>query len=979
MTSSEPSALTLAQIPSHLKPTWELCQHFPYPCALWSTPKFCFCCNEAWQKTFTSSTDESSCDRNPVPHLPSSVWQAIAPQLETVYLTHQTSYTENHQFLRQQPPQLLYLTFTHSPIFDSTGNISGILTLTTDTTQATLNQYRYQSLQHLSATVQHQSSSRYIDLSGEITVWTCQSIIQAIALNPAEINSARLYLLNANQTTAQLIGYWSPEATVPDPFDSIPLSSDTDCWQLGTVIDSQQPYQLNEPPTIIFPLRYQGILVLGVNHLTPEASQYYQAIANLATLTLENSIYSQTLTSDYYFRHLIESNLFGVAIGNAQGQFVYANDALLDLIGYRREELILSDITWMKLTPPEYHVLDWQAAEELKQTGISTPFQKEYLHKDGHRIPIILGGAALAHPDPQQQHIICFYLDLTPLKQVEQALKLSRERLDLVLKAARLGLWYWDLPINQFYWNDLCREHFGVPLDAEITLETFYQHLHPDDREKTRKAIADAIEHRQPYDIDYRTIAANGKIRWIRAIGQCFDDHTGTPKRFDGITIDITERKQAAQEREQLLQRAEINILRLSQLQELTMTLAQALTLEQVREVLLNQGLCALNAQRGVVVQLTQDRQFLEIVGTRGYHSEQIANFQQIPLNVSMPISDTIRTGELIVLRSPQECNQHYPQLRQTFTDFNTQAIAAVPLQLEDGAIGALGLSFAEPRYFDDADLTFLRTLGQQCAQAWERARLYEGERFAREQAETANRFKDEFLGVLSHELRSPLNPILGWAQLLQSRQFDEPTHKQGLQIIERNVKLQMQLIDDLLDISRILQGKLKLNIAPVNLQLPLTAALATVNLAAQAKDISITTEFQASEAIVVGDSGRLQQIFWNLLSNAIKFTPTGGNVNVILQIFSAHSRAYVQVQVQDTGIGIKQEFLPHVFEYFRQADGRTTRQFGGLGLGLAIVRYLVELHGGTVIVESPGEKQGAIFTVQFPMMLPEKGTPDCL
>ncbi|MHC5737808.1 hybrid sensor histidine kinase/response regulator [Nostoc sp.] len=241
------------------------------------------------------------------------------------------------------------------------------------------------------------------------------------------------------------------------------------------------------------------------------------------------------------------------------------------------------------------------------------------------------------------------------------------------------------------------------------------------------------------------------------------------------------------------------------------------------------------------------------------------------------------------------------------------------------------------------------------------------------EQAQQANRIKDEFLAVLSHELRSPLNPILGWARILQKSHQDAAKTQYALETIERNAKLQAQLIEDLLDVSRILQGKLALNTVPVGLTFTIKAALETVRLAAEAKSIQIQTIFEPNVGPVLGDSGRLQQVVWNLLSNAIKFTSLGGRVEVRLETIEdeadTHAAKYTQITVSDTGRGISDEFLPYVFDYFRQADGTTTRKFGGLGLGLAIVRHLVELHGGTVQADSPGEGQGAVFKVKLPLI----------
>ncbi|MEA5452082.1 response regulator [Leptolyngbya sp. CCNP1308] len=261
---------------------------------------------------------------------------------------------------------------------------------------------------------------------------------------------------------------------------------------------------------------------------------------------------------------------------------------------------------------------------------------------------------------------------------------------------------------------------------------------------------------------------------------------------------------------------------------------------------------------------------------------------------------------------------------------------------------------------------------------------LYEMTREQADQLRQANRIKDEFLAVLSHELRSPLNPILGWARILQTKQQDAAKTQYALATIERNARLQAQLIEDLLDVSRILQGKLSLNTVPVNLPFTIESALETVQLAAEAKSIQIETVFDADVGQVLGDSGRLQQVIWNLISNAVKFTPQGGNVQVRLEkIEEEHAVpprppvTYAQITVSDTGKGITTSFLPYVFDYFRQADSTTTRSFGGLGLGLAIVSHLVELHGGTVQAASLGEGQGSTFIVRLPIIDSSKLRPD--
>ncbi len=246
-----------------------------------------------------------------------------------------------------------------------------------------------------------------------------------------------------------------------------------------------------------------------------------------------------------------------------------------------------------------------------------------------------------------------------------------------------------------------------------------------------------------------------------------------------------------------------------------------------------------------------------------------------------------------------------------------------------------------------------------------ERERLLVQEQRARETAEAANRSKDEFLAVVSHELRTPLNAMLGWAHLLSTRRpLDSATFDKAVTVIRRNVDVQRQLVEDLLDTARVITGKLKLDIQPVNLGAVIRAAVDAVSASAEAKGVELYTQVEVEAEQVTGDAARLQQIVWNLLANAIKFTPEGGRIELKLQRRNSCS----SLTVADTGKGIAADFLPYVFDRFRQLDSSSIRRYGGLGLGLALVRHLVELHGGQVSAESPGEGQGARFTVNLPL-----------
>jgi len=245
-----------------------------------------------------------------------------------------------------------------------------------------------------------------------------------------------------------------------------------------------------------------------------------------------------------------------------------------------------------------------------------------------------------------------------------------------------------------------------------------------------------------------------------------------------------------------------------------------------------------------------------------------------------------------------------------------------------------------------------------------ERGVLLERESLARQQAEEASRLKEEFLATVSHELRTPLNAVVGWSRLLQSGQLDADGTRHAIEVIERNAASQRQIIEDLLDVSRIVSGKLRISTQPVDLMLIIHAAIDAVQPAAEAKEIEISTHVAAPDVIVRADDERMQQVFWNLLANAVKFTPAGGTVDVFLE----RNGSLAEISIEDTGPGVPPEFLPRIFERFSQADGSSTRKHGGLGLGLAIVRHLVELHGGTVSAANR-EAGGAVLSVKLPIM----------
>jgi PAS domain S-box-containing protein len=314
--------------------------------------------------------------------------------------------------------------------------------------------------------------------------------------------------------------------------------------------------------------------------------------------------------------------------------------------------------------------------------------------------------------------------------------------------------------------------------------------------------------------------------------------------------------------------------------------------------------------------------------------------------------------------RAPlQQAAEFGDSLKAVFASGNPEVILSplsrviMPIIARGEVIGVLAVSSKKPWAFDTEDLHLFDELARRLGLALENARMYH-------ETQRANRLKDEFVAIVSHELRTPLTPILGGVYMMRTEPNDEGIQSRALDLIERNAKTQVKIVDDLLEVSRALSGKLRLNMDSVDLGLVLRAAVETVRPASEAKGIEIELRLSPVGGVVSGDADRLQQVFWNLLANAVKFTPNEGRIVVELLEVNAH----VEVRVIDSGVGIAPAFLPHVFDKFRQADTSRTRIYGGLGLGLAIVRHLVESHGGTVRALSSGDDQGSTFTVRLPL-----------
>jgi signal transduction histidine kinase/ActR/RegA family two-component response regulator len=383
---------------------------------------------------------------------------------------------------------------------------------------------------------------------------------------------------------------------------------------------------------------------------------------------------------------------------------------------------------------------------------------------------------------------------------------------------------------------------------------------------------------------------------------------------------------------------------RMTRLLGVTAALSKTMTPDQVAEVVMHMGLPALGARAGALLTLDDEGAeyvLLECVCGQGSPTRS----GRLALESDTAIAVCARTGRSLSTGAHGVC---------------------LPLLIRGHAIGALALELPADESLDDERRALFEAAADQCAQALERSRLYALEQLRREELERSNRMKDDFLGIVSHELRTPLSAILGWARMLKHGMVgSSQAREKALEAIERNATLQARLVDDLLDVSRIVTGKLDLETSAVDLASVIDAAVDSVRPTLLAKGVEARLSLAAGGVTVLGDARRLQQVVWNVLANAIKFTRSGGRIDLGLERRGSTAR----ISVKDNGIGIPQEALPHVFERFKQADGSATRQYGGLGLGLSIVHHVVEAHGGGVRALSEGEGKGAEIIVELPVL----------
>ncbi|XHX78298.1 MAG: response regulator [Stenomitos frigidus ULC029] len=506
------------------------------------------------------------------------------------------------------------------------------------------------------------------------------------------------------------------------------------------------------------------------------------------------------------------------------------------------------------------------------------------------------------------------------------------------------------------YMNPGGQVQLGICDFARFALCQWVEFWNGDDRQAAEQAIAIAKAGDSSQFEGYRS-TVDGIPKWWEVQVSPILDAEGNVERLLSVSRDITHRKASETALKTSKDHAE---LLYDTVKELLVSTQPLTLIDRLFENL--KGLLELDLYLNYVVEdspANADCSQMRLAAYGGIEPAIAREIEYLSLGQAV-CGTTAQEGQQTVLSDVQNSDNSKAALIRSL---RVTAYSSQPLIAQGQLFGTLSFGSRRRSHFTTDETELLQALCDQIAIALERANLVNSLQQQAEQLRQADRLKDEFLAVLSHELRTPLNPILGWTRLLQTRDLDEDRTIIALATIERNAKLQAQLIDDLLDISRIMRGKLTLNATPVNLATVISAALETVRLAAEAKHIQFEITIDDQVQRVAGDLGRLQQAVWNLLSNAIKFTDEAGRIEIRLTQVDHHA----QVQIIDSGKGINPAFVPYVFEYFRQEDGSTTRKFGGLGLGLAIARQIIELHGGTIWAESAGDGYGAIFTFQIP------------
>jgi PAS domain S-box-containing protein len=680
------------------------------------------------------------------------------------------------------------------------------------------------------------------------------------------------------------------------------------------------------------------------------------------------------------FRTMVQTAGEGILLLNSGRRIILANERLALMLGSDADRL--RDLSIYQLcdeSEKEQLAALLDAATEAPSRQIE--FRLRRL-SDGHDV------YTLARVSPMESAqggtLLCMFTDISELHAITQELGASEQRLRIAVEGAGIAIWDWEVASDRISWTGDISSLFGI--DAEAVPNTFQKllaRLHADDRDILERSTKRSLESGEGFDMQFRMRTGDRSLHWVAGRGTVHMEG-GVPRRVLGTVMDVTERKRVEEGLESLLDREQRLGTQLRQLVETSFAINSDLSLEGMLRAVTEKARTIVGAHQA----------FTTIFGDETLTVGSISSkYGSWPADAASPntkgissfvcrINQSVRLNHEAMLAHPAwRGRMHEEANRPPMRGF----LAAPLIGRDDRNFGLIQLSDKLDGEFTADDENILVQLAFVASAALENLRLFaetqreiaerkqveqerqvlfEREQEAREAAERASSIKDEFLATVSHELRTPLTAILGWSRILLSDSPEPHTQVRALEVIERNAKAQSQLIEDLLDVSRIISGKLRFESRLMQLPTVIHAAVEVVRPTAEGRQITLVTKLDPSIDTMLGDPTRVQQIIWNLLANAVKFAPQGGRVDLELE----RKGAEAVISVKDNGLGISPEFLPYVFERFRQADGKTTRAHGGLGLGLAIVRHLAEMHGGTVFASSEGEGKGSTFTVTFPL-----------
>jgi PAS domain S-box-containing protein len=665
---------------------------------------------------------------------------------------------------------------------------------------------------------------------------------------------------------------------------------------------------------------------------------------------------------------IVENSDDAIISKDLNGVILSWNPGAERLYGYNAAEAIGQSVTL--LIPSDRPDEEPHILEQIRRGQRMDHYETVRRRKDGKLIDVSLTVSPVKDAEGRIVGASKIARDITMRKRAEE----TRRLLSAIVESSDDAIMSANMELKIASWNAGAEKMFGYTaveaLGQDATLVTPPEHV-----AETNERFEKFKQEPTPQHFETVRRAKDGRLVDVAITLSPITDEGGHLMAISAMARDITARKRAE---EQLREQAEI----IETVNRVGQTLAGELDMHKLVQAVTDAATEISNAHFGSFFYNVLDEAGASymLYTLSGVPAEAFAHF---PMPRATDLFGPTFRGEGTVLIADVKKDPRYgknsPYYGMPEGHLPVTSYFAVPVISRSGeVIGGLFFGHPEPGVFNERAARIVEGLAAQAAVAMDNARLFEAATRARAEAETAatenarlyreaqdsSRLKDEFLATVSHELRTPLTAILGWAHMLRTGQFEGNSSLKALETIERNARAQAQLIDDLLDVSRIITGKLRIDVRQVDPNSFVEAAIEAVRPAAEAKGVRMQKIMDTGVVSVSADPVRLQQVIWNLLSNALKFTPRGGRVQVRLERVNSH----VEIAVSDTGAGIVPEFLPHVFDRFRQADQRTTRQHGGMGLGLAIVRHLVELHGGTVMAESPGEGQGSTFTVLLPV-----------